>query len=245
MKKKLKIKTAINNDLEKHSEKFIQYYGIPIPSLLEKYLKLSKYKSIIDCGCGDGVLLYSLMRNGYLKNKVINAIDLSKKRLENVKKLNGSVNARVDSAEKLRTVRDGSIDFFISTQVIEHVDDKKMLNSIYRVLKKNGTAYVTTVFKKWYGWYFYRRKGKWVLDVTHLREYEREDELLKLIDDKRFIILEMQKHLIWFPVMDFVLRRLSISNNKFFVNNIVLQQIRKISVPIIGYYDWEIVFKKK
>ncbi len=236
---------STNNNLERHSEKFVQFYGMKVPTLLAKYLKKTKFSSIIDCGCGDGILLDALIKGNYLKNKKIIAIDLSKRRIANINKLDKSISARVDSAEDLETVKDKSIDFFISTQVIEHVDDIKMINTIHRVLKKNGTAYVTTVFKKWYGWYFYRRKGKWVLDSTHLREYEKDDELLSLIDNKRFIIIETKKQQIWFPVMDFVLRRLSINNSNFFNNNNLLKQIRRISIPILGYYDWEIVFKKR
>ncbi len=238
-------KISTSRNLEIHSEKFVQYYGIDVPALLAKYLKKTKFNTIMDCGCGDGILLDALIRNKYLLNKKIIAVDLSRKRIENIRKLNKSINAFIDSAEDLVTIKDKSIDFFISTQVIEHVDDKKMLNSIDRVLKKDGTAYVTTVFKKWYGWYFYRRSGKWVLDVTHLREYKKDEELLGLIDSKKFKILETNKQQIWFPIMDFALRRMSINNTNFFNNNSLLRQIRRISIPILGYYDWEIVFKKR
>lgn len=240
-----KIKFKGSKELEQHSERFVQYYGIPIPPLLKKYLESTTFNSLLDCGCGDGILLDALRRQGYLKGKKVSAIDLSEKRISNIKKLDKSIDAKVDSAEDLDTVKDKTVDFFISTQVIEHVDDKIMLKTIDRVLKNNGTAYVTTVFKKWYGWYFYRRNGKWVMDTTHLREYAKEDELLGLIDKKKFSVIETQKHLIWFPLMDFILRRLSISNSSFFVNNLFLRQIRKISIPIMGYYDWEIILKKK
>lgn len=245
MKNKV-IKNKLNNvsDLELHSKRFVQYYGMPIPSLLEKYLKSSKFYSILDCGCGDGVLLEALKIRGYLKKKRVDAIDLSKRRITNVKKLDKFINARIDSAEELNTVRDKSVDFFISTQVIEHVDDKKMLDTIQRVLKKNGIAYISTVFKKWYGWYFYRRNGKWVMDPTHLREYLKDEELLRLVDKRKFAIIEMQKHMIWFPLMDFILRKLYINDSKFFLNNIFFRQIRKISIPMLGYHDWQIILKK-
>lgn len=244
-KKEIKNKLNNKNDLELHSERFVQYYGMPIPSLLEKYLKLSKYYSILDCGCGDGVLLEALKLKGYLKGKQVHAIDLSKRRIVNVKKLDKLINARIDSAEDLNTIKNKSIDFFISTQVIEHVDDKKMLSTIQRVLKKNGIAYVSTVYKKWYGWYFYRRDGRWVMDPTHIREYANDKQLLSLIDKKQFFIIETDKQLLWFPLMDFFLRRFSVSDNKFFVQNMFFKQIRKISIPIIGYYNWDIILKRK
>ena len=86
-----------------------------------------------------------------------------------------------------------NIDFIVSTMVIEHVDDKKLLRSIDSVIKKNGIAYITTVFKKSYGWYYNRRDGKWVMDITHLREYIKDEELMGLIDKKSFRFLNQKK----------------------------------------------------
>lgn len=129
--------------------------------------------------------------------------------------------------------------------VIEHVDDKKLLRSIDSVMKKNGIAYITTVFKKSYGWYYNRRDGKWVMDITHLREYIKDEELMGLIDKKKFSILESKKSLIWFPVADFITRRLIIKNRKFFTENLLVRLLQKIKIPVIGYYTWEIVLRKK
>ena len=41
-----------------------------------------------------------------------------------------------------------------------------------------GSLYLTTVFKGWYAWYFYRCEGRWTVDPTHLREYRSDAELL-------------------------------------------------------------------
>jgi 2-polyprenyl-3-methyl-5-hydroxy-6-metoxy-1,4-benzoquinol methylase len=173
-------------DIEKYSEIGPQFYATEIPGLLNKYLEQDNWQSYLDCGCGDGSLLYALKVNGFLKRKNIFAIDLSKNRINLVKKIDSSINAFVDSAEELKAIKNESIDFLVSTQVIEHVDDKKMINEIYRVLKNDGIAYLSTVHKKWYGWYFYRNNGKWVLDPTHLREYSDDRQLFNLIAKDKF-----------------------------------------------------------
>ncbi len=227
-----------------YSDYLFQYYVTTVPELLKKYLKKTSYNSFLDLGCGDGSLLYALKKNGYFKGKNIYGIDLSPKSIALVKKIDPKIHAYVDNAETIKTIKDNSIDFIVSTMVIEHVDDKKMLKAIDRILKNKGVAYITTVFKKPYGWYYNRRDGKWVMDVTHLREYGKDEELMKLINKKKYSILESKKTLLWFPIADFFTRRLMIKNRKFFEENPLFNLIHKIKIPIIGYYAWEIVLKK-
>jgi len=228
-----------------YSDFSFQYYATVIPELLKRYLKKTSQINLLDLGCGDGSLLYSLKKNGYFKNKNIYGVDLSPKSIALVKKIDSKINAFVDDVENIKNIKNNSIDFIISTMVIEHVDDKKLLKTIDKVLKNKGVTYITTVFKKSYGWYFYRRNGQWVMDVTHLREYGKDEELMKLINKKKYSILESKKTLLWFPLADFITRRLLIKNRKFFTENPFLNMIRKIQIPIIGYYAWEIVIRKK
>lgn len=230
-------------NIEDYSKIAPQYYSGYIPPLLEKYLKRTAWSSLLDCGCGDGSLLYALNAKKYFENKQIYAVDLSRNRINLVEKINTKINATVDSAEKLKTIKNRSIDFFVSTQVIEHVDDKKMIKEIFRVMKKGGIAYISTVHKKWYGWYFYRNKGRWVLDPTHVREYSSDEQLFNIIDKSKFNVLENKKILQEFPILDFFINRLGIKNRELYRSNFI-KIIRKIKIPIIGYYNWEIVLKK-
>lgn len=230
-------------NIEEYSKIAPQYYSDYIPQLLKKYLIKSTWNSFLDCGCGDGALLFALNKEGYFNKKNIFAIDLSKNRINFVKKINSKIKAFVDSAEDLKTIKNESIDFFVSTQVIEHVDDKKMMNEVSRVTKKEGITYISTVHKKWYGWYFYRNNDRWVLDPTHLREYSIDKQLFDNIDKNKFQILENRKTLQKFPILDFFINRMNVHNRKFFNTNLI-QWIRKIKIPIFGYYNWEIVLKK-
>ena len=120
---------------------------------------------------------------------------------------------------------------------------KKAIEAMSRVLKKDGRIYLSTVFKKWYAWYFYRNKGRWVLDPTHLREYSREAQLLDLILASGFRVLENQKSLFWFPVIDFFVKQIEIKNRSLYENRIP-SLLRRIKVPILGYYNWELVLVK-
>ena len=222
-----------------------QYYNGEMFPTLEKYIQLIEYKSILDCGCGDGKTIYAMKIRGFLDNKEVYAFDLSPSRVDIVKKIDQNINVFVDDVEVMSKVKDASIDFLISEQVIEHVaDPARMLANMERVTRKGGIIYLSTVFKKWYGWYFHRNKGKWVLDPTHLREYENESELFDLINKDKFEILENKKTLLLYPIIDVFVRILRIKN-RLLSNNKFLNFLRKIKRPIFGYYYWEIVLIKK
>jgi len=229
-------------NIEKYAKIAPQYYTGEISKTLLNLFLNNKFKSILDCGCGDGSTIYALNKKRILRNIEVNAIDLSKDRISLVKRNFPKFKARIDSAESLDSVRDKSQDLIISTQVIEHVNDKKMMASLQRTLRKGGLVYLTTVFKKWYGWYFYKNKNRWVLDPTHLREYTKDDQLINIFN-KNFNILSNKKSLQWFPLVDFLIKRIGITQINRDTN--IWKLIRAIRIPIFGYYSWELVLKKK
>jgi 2-polyprenyl-3-methyl-5-hydroxy-6-metoxy-1,4-benzoquinol methylase len=228
-------------DIEEYS-RHIHFYTDYVPPLLLEYLGRVEWKSFADIGCGDGALLFALDKRGCFRDRKVFAIDLSAKRIELVKKINPEFICQVNSACELESLAENSVDFLVSTQVIEHVpDDRMMVREIGRVLSEGGTVYLSTVFKKWYGWYFYRCNGRWVLDPTHLREYTGQSQLTGLLDREGFAILENRTSLIWFPLIDFFLRRIS-SDRKFYARPLSAL-LGKIKIPIPGYYPWELVFR--
>jgi len=231
--------------IEDYAQNSPQYYSGELPALLEKYLKHDSGGTLLECGCGDGTILHALKERGYFTGREINAVDLSNQRINLVKNIDQLIKARIDNAEVLSTVADESIDFAISTQVIEHVDDEKMSSALVRVIKTGGFLYLTTVFKKKYGWYFYKNeKGEWALDPTHLREYQSDNELLRYFPAEQFIVLENVKKMQYYPLIDFFIKRFNIRDRNFFQNNL-MRFLRMIKLPIIGYYKWELVLKKK
>lgn len=69
-------------NIEHYSEVAPQYYQEDIPAILDTYLKSANFSNILDCGCGDGSLLYALSRRNDFGARKIFAIDLSQKRFD-------------------------------------------------------------------------------------------------------------------------------------------------------------------
>ena len=228
-------------DIKEYSKR-TQFYTEDVPQLLSRFLDGTPWTNCLDLGCGDGALLYALNKKGSFTGKSVCAVDLSASRLELVRQINSDIVCYPRDVCETQ-IEDGGIDFLISTQVIEHVEsDAKMVEEIHRVLAPSGTVYLSTVFKKWYGWYFYRCNGKWTLDPTHVREYTQDNQLLDLFKQSDFDILETKKTLDGRPLLDAALRRMGAGNSIY--NNRFLKWFRAFSVPIPGYYIWEIVARK-
>lgn len=180
-------------------------------------------------------LLSALDKKGYFKGKEVYAVDLSEKRIAAVKKTNPCFKCFVADACKLKGIKNSSIDFLVSTQVIEHVEsEERMTKEMRRVLRGNGIAFVSTVFKKKPAWYFYRCNGKWALDPTHLREYTEEKPLLDLFKKNGFAVIATNKERFWLSLAGFLFK----STGKRF------EFLRFLKVPVPRYWQWEIVLKK-
>ena len=220
----------------------IQFFTGRVPALLDEALGQTDWKNILDLGCGDGALLDALNKKGYFKGKTVYAIDLSEQRINSAKAINEAFVCSVGDASHTQ-LEDGSLDFLISDQVIEHVpDDEDMVREIHRVMAKNGTLYLGTVFKKKYAWYFYRCNGKWTIDPTHVREYTQDEQLLDLLTKHGLEIVKSQKSLESRPLMDAVLRRLGASSTVYRMRG--LKSLRRLRLPIPGYFNWEILCRK-
>jgi len=123
-------------DIEEYS-KYKQLYNEDIPKLLLSYLSKEVWNDYLDLGCGDGSLLNALDKKGYFNKKNVYAIDLSENRINLVEKINPLFTCYTDDACNAQKIKNNSIDFLVSEQVIEHVpSDKDMVNEIYRILKK-------------------------------------------------------------------------------------------------------------
>ena len=231
-------------ELERYSKRYVHYYSQELPYFIEDIFKEYNIKSIIDLGSGDGSILYALFRKGYLEpGKEVIAVDASSERINNVKNINNNIRCIVSDVCNLDMLSEQSLDLAISSQVIEHVDSERdFIKEVSRIVNKGGLFYLSTVFKKWYGWYFYRCNGYWRLDPTHLREYTNKKQLLDLLKEYNFQVLKDKLSLQWFAISDFIFKRIGLGRSIY--NNRLTKYIRKIKVPIPGYYNWELVLKK-
>ena len=221
----------------------IQFFAERVPPLLDEALGQSDWKNILDLGCGDGALLDALNKKGYLDGKTVYAIDLSEQRIESAQAINDAFVCSVADATNTE-LADGSLDFLITDQVIEHVpSDEDMVREIHRVMAKNGTVYIGTIFKKKYAWYFYRCNGKWTIDPTHVREYTRDEQLLDLLRKHGLEVIKTRKNLESRPLMDAVLRRIGAGSTAYEMPG--LKTLRRLRLPIPGYFNWEILCRKR
>lgn len=219
-----------------------QFYVGEIPAMLERRLASTNWNTVLELGCGDGSLISALESQGTFTDKSVIAYDLSSDRVEVVQTTTKNIDCVVGDACSL-AIQDQSVDFIITSQVIEHVDDDNLMaQEMYRVLAGNGLAYISTVFKKWYGWYFYRCNGKWTLDPTHLREYNEESQLIDKLENCGFTVIENKKYLDGRPIVDSVLRRFGADRQIY--SNGLLRSLRLFRVPLPGYYIWELVCAK-
>ncbi len=230
-------------DINTYSISYLHYYTSEIPNLLKVYLDRGTWSSFVELGCGDGALLDALSKKNYFRGKDVAAIDISSERLDFVRAIDPSIKCFQDDVCHIKSLNNESADFVVSKQVIEHVqEEESMVSEISRILKVSGTAYVSTVFKKKLAWYFHRCNGRWVLDPTHIREYTEENALLDLFVKHGLKVLENRKSLFWFPVTDFIFKRIGLGRNIY--RSRFIKFLRKIKVPIFGYYEWEMVFTK-
>lgn len=109
-------------------------------SLVENNVDI-KGKSVLDVGCGDGVLSYLMSQKGLEASGVDSsreAIDFAKQKTKN------AIDFRVGDVYSLPW-GDDSFDIVVSSDVIEHLDDVgKYISEIKRVLKKGGVCVLST-----------------------------------------------------------------------------------------------------
>lgn len=232
-------------DIEDYAQHHRQFFDDAVPELVRDCLARGGGESIttiLDAGCGDGSLARALASGGHLRDRRLLACDASASRVERLRGVSG-VEAFVDDVQELKHVADGSIDLFVSSQVIEHVDDGRMAHAIERVTHRGSKVYVSTVFRRWYGWYFYRSPAGWALDPTHLREYRSDDELLAKFSRRAFRLVTSSKTPIAYPIGDAVLRTLR-AGPDVYQRSAVWRTLRAVRVPIVGYSSWELVFDR-
>ncbi len=228
--------------MQKEYSDRIQFFAERISPLLNEALNQTEWKSILDLGCGDGALLDAINKRGYFDGKTVYAIDISQRRIATAKKISDQIICSVGNAAHT-DLEDGTLDFLITDQVIEHVeDDEEMVREIHRIMAPKGTVYIGTIFKKRFAWYFYRCNGKWTIDPTHIREYTEDNQLLDLLRKHGLEVIRIKKTLESRSLLDAFLRRIGSKNNVYEIRG--LKALRRLRIPIPGYFNWEILCRK-
>lgn len=238
-------------DFEQYSRTFLHFYTEEIPELVTENLQ-GKEVDLVDLGAGDGALLVALKMRGYLeKARKVVAVDLSMERCERLRNYT-DFKVVCSDVTVIPELENNSFDFIVCTQVIEHVDQDKLLQEIKRILRPGGTLYIASLVKKFYGWWYYRTAdGKWAMDPTHLREYASKEEFENVIKAAGFKIEKTILSPLKLSVLEFIIRRIIVpifkprNINSFFVKHPVMDFFRRrINVHPPGYFIIETVAKK-
>jgi len=230
-------------DVEIYEERYIHFDFVEFPKTLKSHL-IAGPLSFADLGCGDGPWFNLLYQRGYISEACpVYAVDLDNTRLERISARFPWINTVISSAESIPDIPDQSLDFAISTMVMEHVfDEKKYLSEIYRILKPSAKAYITTVYKRKWAVFYRRRNGEFVLDTSHVREYTDLIAFKKLITDHGFEILDIKLIQLKIPILKPIFR---IWKRKERSMNLGLRLLLMPKLLIPGYYELELVIRRQ
>jgi SAM-dependent methyltransferase len=190
-----------------HSRYFLHEW---MPPLLRATAERDPPRVLADLGAGDGGTLWPLDRAG-LVGETIYAVDISAKHVALCERLSDKVSGIVSDVAHVETLSDASVDAVVSSQVIEHLpDDRVLAAEIARLLRPGAWFYVSSVIRGPHAFWF--RKGKppaparWQLDPTHMREYDSEQRFRAALEHPQLEIDVVRSSQLKFPLMDFVLR---------------------------------------
>jgi len=208
-----------------------------LPVLLLKHLP-DQISAIADLGCGDGPYFAEMERLGIIgPHKKVYAVDLQAQRLVRVAARFPYIKTLLGPADQIPAIPDDSLDIVISTMVMEHVPDEvRYLAELRRVLARRGRAFVTTVFKRSWAWYFRRAQGRPALDPSHLREYTDLEAFKSLVTQSGLNIVEMELDPLYFPLLAPLLFRLS-----GIIRPDILRILRRPRIRIPGYFSLNMI----
>src|SRR5438034_5958483 len=181
-----------------------------MPPLLRETAERSPPRVLADLGAGDGGTLWPLDR-ARLVGETIYAVDISAEHVALCERLSPKVQGIVSDVAHVAELPDASVDAVISSQVIEHLpDDRVLAPEIARVLKPGGWFYVASVIRGPHAFWLYKGKPpapeRWQLDPTHMREYASEREFRSALEHPELELEVVRSTRLKFPLTDPVFR---------------------------------------
>ena len=241
-------------DLE-HSRYFLTEW---MPPLLRQTAERDPPRVLADLGAGDGGTLWPLDHAG-LVGVTIYAVDISAKHVALCERLSPKVHGIVSDVAHVDELAAGSVDSVVSSQVIEHLpDDRVLAPEIARLLKPGGWFYVSSVIRGPRAFWIYKGKPpapkRWQLDPTHMREYASEDEFRAALAHPDLEFDTVRSSRLKFPLTDFAVRAASKARlvaperlPELYVKgpSWLARARRAIGVPIPGYRWVEATGRKR
>jgi SAM-dependent methyltransferase len=189
-------------DLE-HSRYFLTEW---MPPLLRETAERSPPRVLADLGAGDGGTLWPLDNAGLVGEKIY-AVDISAEHVALCERLSPKVTGIVSDVAHVDSLADASVDAVISSQVIEHLpDDRVLAPEIARLLRPGGWFYVASVIRGPHAFWLYKGKPpapeRWQLDPTHMREYESEVHFRSVLEHPELELDVVRSSQLKFPLTD-------------------------------------------
>jgi SAM-dependent methyltransferase len=193
-------------DLE-HSRYFLTEW---MPPLLRAAAEREPPLVLADLGAGDGGTLWPLDHAG-LVGETIYAVDISAEHVALCERLSPKVRGIVSDVAHVDELDAESVDAVVSSQVIEHLpDDRVLAPEIARLLRPGGWFYVSSVIRGPHAFWLYKGKPpapeRWQLDPTHMREYESEEQFRDALSHPGLELDVVRSSQLRFPLMDPVFR---------------------------------------
>jgi SAM-dependent methyltransferase len=229
-----------------------------MPPLLRETAERSPPRVLADLGAGDGGTLWPLDHAG-LVGETIYAVDISAEHVALCERLSAKVHGIVSDVARVGELADGSVDAVVSSQVIEHLpDDRVLAPEIARLLKPGGWFYVASVIRGPRAFWLYKGKPpapeRWQLDPTHMREYESEEHFRSVLEHPDLELDVVRSSQLKFPLTDPLFRVAALAR---LISRDQLPEIylrlprrlrglrRSVAVPIPGYRWVEATGRKK
>ena len=196
-----------------HSRYFLTEW---MPPLLRETAERSTPRALADLGAGDGGTLWPLDHAG-LVGETIYAVDISAEHVALCERLSPKVKGIVSDVAHVDELAAGSLDAVVSSQVIEHLpDDRVLAPEIARLLRPGGWFYVSSVIRGPHGFWLYKGKPpapeRWQLDPTHMREYESEQQFRAALEHPELELDVVRSSQLKFGLTDFLFRAAALAH---------------------------------
>src|SRR5262245_3968607 len=177
-----------------------------MPPLLRATAERASPHVLADLGAGDGGTLWPLDHAGLI-GETIYAVDISPEHVALCERLSEKVMGIVSDVTHVEALEDESVDAVVSSQVIEHLpDDRVLAPEIARLLRAGGWFYVSSVIRGSHAFWLYKGKPpapeRWQLDPTHMREYGSEDAFRAALEHPALELDMVRSSQLKFPVTD-------------------------------------------
>ncbi len=174
---------------------YIALFGVPINGLRNRARRIlpyitDRYKSVLDAGCGQGIMTFEIAR--HLKGGSITGFDIDETLLERNERIAGRIGAdrcRFEFQDITRMDIEDRFDLILSVDNLEHIEnDKDLLRRFHRALTDDGEVliHVPGYFRRWklFGWAVN-------FDVDgHVRPGYTRDQITEKVCDAGFEIIE-------------------------------------------------------